>query len=409
MKNMKKRTLPFLLVLLLAITAGCKKNNGFNTIVSDDKTKPGIVTNIKVDNFNGGANITYDLPNSENILYVLAKYQIRDNVSRETKSSYYTDTVVVNGFAKAKAYDVTLYTVSRANVMSDPVTVTVNPLTPVFALVRPTVNLAPDFGGVSITADNPTGKEVGYILMSYNANTRAMEIQDQFFSNLKKINYTVTGYPAKPTDFQLYVTDKWGNVSDTLKVNLVPLFEEKCDKTKFTELNLASDTPIGFGWTLPNLWNDKLDGSGWHTTLTGLPAPYVCSFGIGKSYRLSRFVVYERIGNDYTYKYANPKEFSLWGSNVAIPKDVALPVTAAEGTVLGDWVNLGNYKFPDPPSGARPGSTTAADNDFVAKGVSFRVRLTAPPVKFLRLSVATTWGGLAGAHLMELTPYGTPQ
>jgi hypothetical protein len=41
---------------------------------------------------------------------VLAKYQIRNGVSRETKSSYYTDTVNVEGFAKEADYEVTLYT-----------------------------------------------------------------------------------------------------------------------------------------------------------------------------------------------------------------------------------------------------------------------------------------------------------
>jgi hypothetical protein len=409
MKNIKTQINLLLMMMLFSGITACKKNNGFNTIVSDDKTKPGVVSNIKVDNFNGGANITYDLPNSSNILYVLAQYKISDNISRETKSSYYQDTVVVNGFAQEKPYEVTLYTVTRANVKSDPVTVTVNPKTPVYALVRPTINLLPDFGGVNITADNPAKKEVGLVFLSYNANTHAMEIQDQFFSSAEKIDYSVTGYKSEEQNFEVYVTDRWGNVSDTLKKSLTPLYEEPCDKSKFTVLNYPSDSPIGFGWILPGLWDGKLDGNGWHTPLAGEPAPYTCSFGIGNSYKLSRFVLYERIGSEYTYRYANPKEFSLWGSNAAAPQDVRLPLVAAEGTVLGDWVNLGNFKFPDPPSGNKPGETTSADEDFVRKGVSFKVSFQAPPARFLRLSVKNTWGGLAGAHLMEFTPYGTPQ
>ena len=409
MINVKRQIIPLLMVVFLAGITACKKNNGFNTVVSDDKTKPDVVSNVKVDNFNGGANITYVLPNSANILYVLAKYKINDNDTRETKSSYYRDTVLVNGFSKEKPYEVTLYTVTRANVMSDPVTVTVNPKTPVYALVRPTINLSPDFSGVNITADNPTKQEVGLILMTYNKNTQAFEIQDQHFSSVQHIDYSVTGFAAVEQPFEIYVTDRWGNVSDTLKKSVTPLYEEECDKSKFSVLNLNSDTPIGFNWQLPNLWNGKLDGDGWHTILGGGPPPYICSFSIGRTYRLSRFVVYERIGSDYTYKYANPKEFSLWGSNVAAPGDAQLPLVAEEGAVVGDWINLGNYKFPDPPSGNRPGQTTSADEDFVKKGVSFRVPFSAPAVKFLRLSVKSTWGGLAGAHLMELTPYGTPQ
>lgn len=399
--------MPCLLILITGMTA-CKKNNGFNAIISEDTTKPQPVSNIKIDNFNGGANITYDLPNSPNILYVLAKYNINDKAVRETKSSYYQDTVVVDGFAKAKPYQVTLYTVTRANVMSDPVTVTVNPLTPVYLAVRPSIKLSADFGGVSIIADNPLKKQIGIVVMSYNKNTQSMEIEDQRFTMDAKIDYAVTGFAAVERSFGVYVTDRWGNISDTLQKPIIPLYEEKMDKTKFNALNLNTDSPIDFGWTLPNLWNDQIDGNGWHTAY-GVALPYSCSFGIGKTYKLSRFVLYERTGERFTYKFANPKEFSLWGTNSSTPQDIRLPVRAAEGTVIGNWVNLGNFRFPDPPSGNLPSASNSADEDYVKKGVSFKVPFAAPSVKYLRIAVATVWGTEAAAHLMEITPYGTPQ
>lgn len=399
--------MPCLIVLIAGITS-CKKNNGFNTVISEDKTKPLPVSNIKVDNFNGGANITYDLPNSQNILYVLAKYDINDNTPREAKSSYYQDTVVVDGFAKDKAYEVTLYTVTRANVMSDPVTVTVNPLKPIYLSVRPTLTLSADFGGVNVTGDNPLKKQISIVVMSYNSNTKSMEIEDQFLTKNAKIDYTVTGFASVQREFGVYITDKWGNISDTLQKPITPLYEEAIDKTKFSALNLNTDSPIDFGWTLPNLWNNQIDGNGWHTAY-GVPLPYSCSFSIGKTYKLSRFVVYERTGDRYTYKFANPKEFSLWGTNSSTPDDVRLPVRAEEGAVIGNWVNLGNFRFPDPPSGNLPTASNSADEDYVKKGVSFKVPFAAPSVKYLRLGVATLWGTEAAAHLMEVTPYGIPE
>lgn len=405
--NIKKHLLPCLIILITGITA-CKKNNGFNAVISDDQTKPMPVTNIKIDNFNGGANITYDLPNSTNILYVLAKYKINDNAAREAKSSYYQDTVVVEGFAKAKAYEVVLYTVSRANVMSDPVTVTVNPLTPVYLSVRPSINLSADFGGVNVTGENPLKKQIGIVVMSYNSNTKSMEIEDQHFTKDAKIDYAVTGFASVERQFGVYITDKWGNISDTLQKPVIPLYEEAMDKTKFSVLSLSTDSRIDFDWFIPYLWDGKLDGNGWHTAY-GVPLPYSCSFGIAKTYKLSRFVVYERIGDRFTYKFANPKEFSLWGTNSSNPQDIKLPVKAAEGTVIGNWVNLGNFRFPDPPSGNLPTAITAGDADFVKNGVSFKVPFAAPSVKYLRVAVATVWGNEAAAHLMEITPYGIPQ
>lgn len=127
MINIKNKSLALFIMMLIISVVSCREDDGFNTVISEDKTNPDVVTNVKVDNFNGGAYITYDLPNSPNILYVLAKYHISDEVLRETKSSYYKDTIIVNGFAKEQEYNVTLYTVTRANVMSDSIIVKVNP------------------------------------------------------------------------------------------------------------------------------------------------------------------------------------------------------------------------------------------------------------------------------------------
>lgn len=262
---MKFKNQSFMIIIALIAMIGvtsCEKNNGYNEIVSKDMTKPDVITNIKVENFNGGANITYDLPNSPNVLYVLAKYKINDKTVRETKSSYYSDTVVVNGFAKEAEYEVELHTVSRANVKSDPVYVKVNPKTPVYRVVSPTLQLTPDFGGINIKAQNTLKKEVGIIFVAYNAQTRQMEVVDQFFTKTEHIDYSIRGYASTAKDFGVYVTDKWGNISDTLKANLTPLYEELVDKSKFSVYNLASDTPIGYNWQLPNLWNGNTEGDG---------------------------------------------------------------------------------------------------------------------------------------------------
>jgi hypothetical protein len=142
-------------VLLMMLFASCKKAESNIEVVSNDPTKPGPVTNVNVINLNGSARLTYTLPNSKNLLYVLAKYAINDKTVRETKASYYTDTITVDGFARAQEYTVTLYAVSRANIMSDPVTVKVNPLTPNYQLVNAALNITADFGGANFFGLNP--------------------------------------------------------------------------------------------------------------------------------------------------------------------------------------------------------------------------------------------------------------
>ncbi len=101
-------------VMAVAITCflSCSKMDGYKLPESTDKTKPGVVTDVKVRNFNGGAVLTYTLPATENLLYVQAEYKINDKVVRQTKSSYFLDTIRVEGFQKSQEYTVTLHAVS---------------------------------------------------------------------------------------------------------------------------------------------------------------------------------------------------------------------------------------------------------------------------------------------------------
>jgi len=403
------------LVLAMAATIiipSCKREELARVPISEDMTKPAAVTNVKVNNYNGGAYITYSLPNSANILYVLAKYQIRNGVSRETKSSYYTDTVNVEGFAKEADYEVTLYSVSRANVMSDPIKVNVHPKTPPYLLVRNALSMQADFGGINLQALNPLLKEVGVILTAFDPALNAMEVQDQHYTKTDTVMYSVRGYKSEARNFGAYVTDRFGNVSDTLKKTLTPLPEELLDKGKFSTYQLPSDSKIGFGWVLSNIWDNNINpsSSGWCTEPGAVLPPFVGTWDVGRSHKLSRFILWQKSDSDQKFAFGqgNPKFFTLWGSNVARPRDSQLPMSSPVGTVIGDWINLGNFRFPDPPSGLPALSHNAADNAFVAAGVNFNMPLSAPPVKYLRFATRETWSGGNFALFLELSLYGQP-
>jgi hypothetical protein len=81
-------------------------------------------------------------------------------------------------------------------------------------------------------------------------------------------------------------------------------------------------------------------------------------------------------------------------------------VFAEEGTVVGDWVNLGNYNWPPPPSGAPPTAPTAADRAVFNRGMEFNIPFTAPRTRFIRLAVTESWSGATFAHAMEITIFG---
>ncbi|UOE47222.1 DUF4959 domain-containing protein [Mucilaginibacter sp. SMC90] len=396
------------LALLTACLFSCSKSDNYKLPESTDKTKPAVVTNVKVRNFNGGAVLTYTLPSSQNLLYVVADYNINGKTTRQTKSSYFLDTIRVDGFQSSKDYTITLHAVTRANVESDPVTVTVHPDTPYYQLIRKNLTLAADFGGVHLSTINKDKRPVGVNLIAIDPADNKFNIKDRHFTSTDTISYAVRGFSTTPAKFGAFVTDQFGNTSDTLLVTLTPLYEELLDKSKFFPTNSPSDAFIGYGGILPYLWDGftkEVGGAApWQTTIGSVQKLVQGTFGVGRSYKLSHFLMWPR-----GYGYANPKVFSIWGSNKDNPADAVTPGGKPVGTVSGDWVVVGTYRFPDPPSGLPQGQTNAADQAFVEAGVNFDVPFDSPAVKYLRVVVSETWFGLDYTYIEEMSFYGIPQ
>jgi len=380
-----------LLILAAALSYGCKKTDGYNTIVSTDKTRPGVVTNIKVANFSGGAYITYDLPDSKNILYVQAQYKINDKDSRQTKSSYYSDSITVGGFAKSQDYQVTLWTVTRAELRSDSVVVTVHPDTPAYTRALRTVAMTSDFSGVHVMAINKQEAPIGVITVTPDV-TGKLQIVSQNYSSSDTIQFSLRGYDTVNRDFGVYITDKWGNISDTVFSNIKPLYESQMDKSLFAPYVLGTDAPTGFGWVLQNLWDGNTGSPGYHTTqpIQPLVWPAVITFDMGATARLSRYTIWNR-GIDYSgnflWQAGAPLTWVLWGRSTT-PIDETMPdadnLPPVGGMTSGGWINLGFFRLPDKPSKLPNPSYTAEDLAFWNAGFSYNFDINLPKVRYIR-------------------------
>jgi len=407
-------------VIILALSVlqlSCKKTDGYNTIVSTDMTKPGPVTNVKVSNFNGGAYITYTLPNSPNILYVQAEYNINDKASRQTKSSYYSDSITVSGFAKSQDYKVVLYTVSRANVKSDSVEVTVHPDTPPYLLVLPTVIMQKDFGGVNINATNKTQANIGIVVISPDS-TNKLQIISQNYTNLSSISYSLRGYDTLPRKFGIYITDQWGNISDTVFSTITPIFEVQMDKSKFNAYVLPTDVaPYGGGYVLQNLWDGNLAEPTYNTAqpITPLVWPAWMTFDMGQAAKLSRYTMVGRSGNsnEFLWGFGTPQTWVIWG-RADVPVDEKMPdstgLPALGQATPNGWINMGEFVAPPKPSGLPDQQFTTADLNFWDAGFGFNFSLALPKVRYIRFECLTNMGGTNNFFdINEMTFFGDPR
>ena len=400
------------LLIIIAIVSGlfaCTKSDIYREPdTAGGSNKPAPVTNVQVINYNGAAVVSYDLPEDKDLLYVEANYEIRTGISRQIKSSYFFDTLRLEGFHDSRDYTVTLRAVTRSNVASDPVTVTVHPDTPYFALIRNSLKVSSDYGGVNIQAINGGQNPIAINALTIDPITDRFVIADEHYTNLDTVNYSLRGYKPEPTRFGIYVSDRYGNISDTMLVEITPTAEEVLNKKNFFNYPVESDAFIGYGGVVPNMWdgNTTEDNSAnaWQTTIGTSQRLMQCTFGIGNSYKLTHFVMYFR-----DYGSNNPKEFTIFGSNTDNPADAVTPGGAAANTQYGDWISLGSFRVPDPPSGLPQGQTNASDRAYVNNGIDFSMPVNIPPVKYIRIVVKNTWFGLDYTIIREVTFSGISQ
>ena len=404
---------------LAALQLSCKKTDGYNAIASTDNTKPGPVTGIKVVNFNGGAYITYTLPDSKNILYVQAQYNINDKVSRQTKSSYYSDSITVSGFAQSQDYKVVLNVVSRANIKSDSVVVTVHPDTPPYLLILPTVSMQKDFGGVNISAKNKVGVPVGIITIAPDPVTNKYEIISQNYTSLDSISFSLRGFDTVSKKFGVYITDQWGNISDTVYSNITPIYEAQISKAGFKAYRLQSDVPdYGSGYVLENLWDGNTGDPTYNTQqpITSVGWPAWATFDMGQAAKLSRYTMWDRglHGTDnFLWGAGAPKTWVIWG-RADMPVDESMPDSAnlpplGQATPNG-WINMGEFNTPPKPSGLPNPQYTSDDLVYWNGGFDFDFSLILPKVRYIRFECISNMGETNNFFdINEMSFFGDPR
>lgn len=389
-RNTKKMKALYTLVCLIGIWSfnSCKQDD-LRTYIDHSKTPPEAVSDVKAESLPGAAKITYKLPkNSLGLLYVQANYEIRPGVKQESATSFYGDSLLVEGFGDTLEHKVEIVSVDRSGNKSEPVTIMVKPLMPPVQQVFDSLTYFADFGGIRVITKNPSEANlmVGVVLKD---SLGEWVDYDRAYSALPDINFSVRGLPANTTTFGVFVRDRWFNYSDTLFKNLVPLYEQEIDPNHFQKLALPGDDATNT-WHVAGLWDGKPGGHNGVHSSNGTPSHYQFSIvAPDAKAKISRFKVWG-IFDGREYSSANVKDFEIWGSNNPDP----------DGSFNG-WTRMGTFEVVK-QSGLPTGQLSNEDIATAASGFEFDMPYSAPSVRFIRINVLSTFSTPANSSVGDV-------
>lgn len=359
--------------------------------VEKDGSAPGLVKNVVIENLNGAAKISYDLPADPDLLYVKALYTTKQGAVRETKVSRFNHDLTVVGFGDTSACQVSLYTVDKSENTSTPVQVTVHPLTPSVVLVHDSLEVSPDFGGMNVRFINHAEENLAIVVLTHDSLGQFSPTYTQY-TNLSKGDFSIRNMAAVPTAFGIYVRDRWGNLSDTLLITLTPLYEELLNRTKMKGIVLPTDAPLGYNGNINGLFDGNIMDGFYHSG-DAARMPQWFTFDMGVTAKLSRLSWFMR--DQYFYTLHNPRVVEIWGSNNPNP----------DGSFDASWTLLAEHTQIK-PSGLPEGQLSQADIDAAHAGEVVTFPLNVPKVRYIRFKTLKNWSNGTYVNFYELMMWG---
>lgn len=212
------------IVAVLLLNTQCDEAPNWDNEITD-AVPPGPVSNVNVENINGGAIITYSLPSDNDLMAVKAIYSFREGGEiMESYSSAATDSIKLVGFPDTQERTIQLVAIDKSKNESEPVTTTIKPLTIPVEIIRNSLVVNETFSGVFVKWDNPTRADIGVSL--YVKDSLGFYNLDYTYFTKESGQYSFRGYENVEREFRVVVRDRWNNTATPIDVKLTPLFEE---------------------------------------------------------------------------------------------------------------------------------------------------------------------------------------
>lgn len=390
----------FLSYGIILLFAACQEELGFREPSGSDKSQPSQVTEVQVTNLPGKAKITYQLPIDDNLLYVKATYTLASGQAMEVKASPYKDSLIVEGFGDTLEHQVRLVTVSRAEVESAPINVTVKPKRAPIWDVFESITVINAFGGYKLSALNPTMDRIGILVMQRNDfDEWEADNNLSIFTTAETVKGQASGMDTLVHWFAFAVRDRWGNVTDTLVQDIYPIFEKELDIANFRHNPLTGDPGQQWGASVQSMWDKRY---GWPVCFTSLATetlkvPAIVTIDMGVEAKISKVWIRPyRENSGYYYTFCTPKRFELYGSMGTNP------------TLDDTWFKLGTYEL-NKPSNSPGAYETAEDKVAAEAGFYYEADINAPKVRYFRIRCLENWVGNGPLAIDELRIFGDPR
>ena len=422
---MSMKTIYYLpIAVLMFLAAACQRADVNTPRGSLDA--PGQVTVTRVTNFPGRSVIHYSLPNDDNLRYVKAKYSPRLGVQSEMNASYFTDSIVVEGFYAEGDYPVELYSVSTGGAFSEPVKVTVTPTKPSYQLISENMKASSIFGGFLLEAENPVGEKV-FVTIEKQDESGEWIALDQFYVGENAIKIIERGQKSVESYYRYTVEDHWGNISEPREFSLTPMFEQKLDKKIWKQAFGPGEVDYShYGTaTFNKMFDDiilKADQACWQTSASGThpadinKAPIVVTIDLGATYCLSRmeeWPVFSTI-TSYNSRYekyfsgGDPKDFELYGATVL---DQDTPLFDEDGNLNPNWTLIfkGTNKRPSGSNNSALIDQITDEEEYMfSNGIprEFEFERVDIPVRYFKMRFLSNWGGRPYVVIGEISLYG---
>jgi len=384
----------YIVLFLVLILGSCTTENNL-VPTSESLGKPGVITDVSVEAMPGGANITYRIPSSEDILGVKAVYTLSNGKKQEVSSSFYDNKLAIVGLNDMLEHTADVYVFNRALELSDPVKVSFTPLESPLSAVGKSMKIISDFGGAQFQWSNELKAPVVFEFLAADSIGQ-MVTRRISSSEADTMMQSIRGFAPQSRQFAVIVSDQWGNYSDTIAKTIVPLFEEEIPKTDMSIMKLGSDASFTNWEGTDNFLIDDDTETFGHSANSSIPAPFTIDLGVNA--KLSRIVMFQRLFSSDYYNWGNPKQFEVY-------------VSATKPAQNGDW--SGWTKVMDceiiKPSGLPVGTSNDEDIALAEEGHEFAFPLDLLPARYIRIKILSTWGGTTFTHPAEIDVFGEVQ